>query len=181
MYNINDDHTQVLIIWSMLSANSSILQVSSRQSDSSLALVKGNARLPQIHIIWIAFRFATFPCGSSTTSRGFLLKCHTSLVYLMTAGSICRGWITECQGITDCKLTNKFSFSGSQGVDLSTTGSHTTSYWLSGLIGCCRASEYICKRIESSSWGISRSVINSNTFFFLNTSMLTCLALAILE
>ena len=163
----------------MVSANSSILQLSSRQSVSSLKLVKGYAVLPQIHIIWTAFWFTTLPCGSSTTSIGFLVKCHTSLIYLMTAGSSSDGWNTEYHGITPCKYSNCFCLSTFQGVDLSTTGIHTTSYWLSGLDFWCRDSMYIWSRIESSSWGISRSVINSNTIFLLNTSMLACLAVHI--
>lgn len=163
----------------MVSANRSILQLSSRQSASSLKLVKGYAMLPQIHIIWTAFWFTTLPCGSSTTSIGFLVKCHTSLIYLMTAGSSCDGWNTEYHGIIPCKVSNCFSLSAFQGVDLSTTGIHTTSYWLSGLDCWCRDSVYIWCRIESSSWGISRSVINSNTIFLLNTSMLACFNLAV--
>ena len=63
-----DVDTQWKRFGSMESANNSILQVSSLHSASSFALVKGKAKLPQIHIMCKALRFESFPCGSRTTS-----------------------------------------------------------------------------------------------------------------
>uniref|UniRef100_A0A2P2QW34 Uncharacterized protein n=1 Tax=Rhizophora mucronata TaxID=61149 RepID=A0A2P2QW34_RHIMU len=52
---------QLIIVGSMPLTRSSSLHISSLQRVSSLKLVKGNALLPQIHIMWRAFGQATLP------------------------------------------------------------------------------------------------------------------------
>lgn len=56
------DFTQLKIMGSMESAKSSILHDSSFHRASSLVLVKGNAKLPQMDIMWSALRLTTLPC-----------------------------------------------------------------------------------------------------------------------
>ena len=170
LYN---EFTQLRITGSMPSTRSSSLHVSSLQRDSSLKLVKGKALLPHIHIMWSAFGLTTLPCGSSTTRIGLFLKCHTSFINLMTAFSISEGWYTVYHGIEDCMLSN-FSFIASLWTERSTIGTQTTSYWLSSLASWGLDSLYICSRIESSSFDMSRPEISNSTFFLLSTSRWTC-------
>ena len=172
--NCDDVLTQFTINGSMLSTNNSSLKVSSFHKASSLALVKGKAILPQIHIMWSAFGLATLPCGSITTSIGFFVKFQTSLMNLITGRSIKEGWYTLYHGIAACRLSNCFCMVSVIGTFGSKIGSHTTSYWLSCLVGCCRAS-YICSRIATSSCEMSVSDMSSKTYFRLRTSMLTWL------
>lgn len=149
----------------MLSTNKSSFQVSSVHRASSLALVKGKAVPPQIHIMWSAFRLEIRPCGSITTRIAFFLKFQTSLMYLTTAGSIKEGWCTLYQGIEACRLSKCFCLSPVHGAFESKIGSHTTS--------CCRASLFICSRIATSSCEMSTSDMSNKTYFRLRTSMLT--------
>ena len=168
--------TQVFKFGSMASAKSSILQVSSSQSNLSLWLVKGKAMLPQMHIMWTAFRCTIFPWGSITTSRGFLAKFHFlgSLMYLTTIGDTTEGWNTVYHSMLFFRLSNCWYLAS---VHPSVIGTHTTSYWLSGLVALCRFSKYICWTIMYSfSWTTSRSVMNRITTFLFSTSMSTCIS-----
>lgn len=167
-----DGDTQSSNSGSMPSTISSILQVSDFHKASSFSLLKGKAKMLQIHTMWSAFREATLPCGSNDTRIDFFEKCHTSLINLMTAGSMIKGLTTLYHGIMDFKCSNFWRFSSLKGTNLSTTGSHTTSYWLSDLV--CE-SLYIWLRIIISSVGMSRSDISSSTCFLFSTSRFACL------
>lgn len=116
---------------SMPSTSSSSRQVSSLQRTSSFTLVKGKARLPQIHIMWIAFGLTTLPWGSNTTRMGLFLNCHTSPMNLVTALEINVGWCTMCHGIIDSRYSNRFCIESFHLIEWSTIGIQTTSNWLS--------------------------------------------------
>lgn len=164
------NNTQLRIVGSIPSTNNSSLQVSSLHKVSSLAVVKGKAKLPQIHIMWSALGQATLPCGSRTTRIGFFPNFHSFLTNSFTTRSITEGWWTVYHGIVACNSWNCLCLASVHGATGSTIGTQTTSYWLSGLVGYSRDSLYICSRIETSSCEMSRSDMRSNTFFRFKVS-----------
>lgn len=171
-----DGDTELNTSGSMVSTSSSILQVSDFHKASSFSLLKGKAEFSQIHSMWSAFWETTLPCWSNETRIVIFAKCHTSLMYLMTAGSMIHGSSTVYHGIIDCRCLNLavfFSF-----VNLSRIGSHITSYWASAGL---RDFSVMWLRIKISSSEMSRSDISSNTCFLFSTSILACLAKRILS
>ncbi|KAJ0908950.1 hypothetical protein HanRHA438_Chr07g0316161 [Helianthus annuus] len=131
IYKLNGELTQLSMVGSMPLTSNSSLQVSSLHNASSLAVVKGKAVLPQIHIMWSAFGLNSLPCGSRTTRIGLFLKCHLSPMDFLTTRSIFEGWLTEYHGIVLLISSKRLCIASVYSTFGSTIGTHTRSYRVS--------------------------------------------------